>query len=97
MLHATRLLDSLLLLLLQFDDAVGLFGEIQIMGDHDERLGLARTNVLQDVDDALRGLGVKIAGRFIRKDDVRIVDEGACDGHTLLFAAGQFARAVVQA
>ena len=53
--------------------------------------------MLQDVDDALRGFGVKVAGRFVRKDDVRIVDEGACDGDALLFTAGQFARTVVQA
>lgn len=94
--HSGSLETAMSSLLLQFDDSIGLFGEIQIMGDHDECVAMLGADSLQDVNDALCSFDVKIARRFVRKDDVGIVDKGTRDGDTLLFTAGQFARAVVE-
>ena len=44
--------------------------------------------------DFLLGLAVQVAGRFVGKEDRRIVHQGAGNGHTLLLAAGKFGRFV---
>ena len=71
----------------QTDDAVGLFGQLLVMGDHDQGFPLFQAHVFQNVDDALGGCCVKISGRFVSQDDIRVIDQGAGDGDALLFAA----------
>src|SRR3989344_3194669 len=54
-----------------------------------------RTEVVyffQYLDDIVRVYRVEISGRFVRYQDVRLIDDGARDGNTLLFAAGKFRR-----
>jgi len=40
---------------------------------------------------------IEVAGRLVRKQHARIVDECACDGDALLLAAAQFRRKVMHA
>ena len=47
------------------------------------------TRFLQQLKRALGVCGVKIAGRFVRQNDARIVCERTCDRDALLFASGK--------
>ena len=57
------------------------------MGDKDEG-GLALlVQFDQDFEDPGAVARVEVAGRFVGKDDLGLVDEGAADGDTLFLAA----------
>ena len=63
------------------------------MGDHDDQAVLG--NLLEQVHD-LHGSGrVEGAGGLVGKENLRVVDEGAGNGHALHLAAGKLARALV--
>src|SRR5512143_1647567 len=49
----------------------------------------------KEFHDLAAGLGVEIAGGFVRKDDRRIVYERPGNGNPLLLAAGELIRMVV--
>ena len=51
--------------------------------------------VLQQLKYLFRGIRIEITGRFVREQDFRIVGQGAGNGNPLLFAAGQFGRAML--
>ena len=51
----------------------------------------------QQVGNAVAGLAVEVAGRFIGKQQLRLTVKGAGQGHPLLLAAGELSRKVVQA
>ena len=57
------------------------------MSDHDESFVRVLSDVIDDADDVVGGLSVKVACRFVSEDDIRVVDECACDSDSLLFAA----------
>ena len=44
----------------------------------------------QRIEHVIRGVGIQVAGRFIRKQHPRRVGNGPRDRNPLLFAAGQF-------
>src|SRR5215216_5248130 len=80
-----------------FDDTAAAAGEIGIVG-HEQQGGAGGfAKGEQEVDDAIAGLLVEIAGWFIGKDDPRAGGERASDGHTLLLAARQLARIMPEA
>ena len=56
------------------------------MRDHDDEPVVR--DLLQEIHDLLRSLGVKRAGRFVRENDLRIVDDGARYRHALHLSAG---------
>lgn len=64
------------------------------MGDDD--YGLAELVPEAEEKFVELGLGdaVEIAGRLVREEDCRVVDEGSCYGDPLLFSAGKFRRLV---
>ena len=67
------------------------------MGDHDDGLAVLAHGAAHEVEDLGAGLGVEVARRLVGEDDVGLAGQGAGDGDTLLLAAGQLARAVLQA
>ncbi len=57
------------------------------MGDHDDCLARLH-QALEKLEDRLGGGRIQVAGRLVRQDQRRIVDQGAGDGHALLLPAG---------
>ena len=54
----------------------------------------SRWKMRHDLDAGAR---VERAGRLVRQDELRIVDQRARDGHALLLSAGELARLVIDA
>ena len=63
------------------------------MSYHDDQLGGG--DVLEDLHDLCAGLGIEGSCRLVRQDDIRVVDQGAGDGHTLNLASGHLRRPFV--
>ena len=53
--------------------------------------------LLEQLDDLVRGAAVERAGRLVGEEDVRVVDERARNRHALLLAAGKLGRLVLLA
>lgn len=71
----------------QLNDAGGvLVGEFGVVGDHDDQAVLG--DLAQQVHDLHARLRVEGAGRLVRQEDLRVVDEGAGDGDALHLPAG---------
>ena len=51
----------------------------------------------EDREDLVAGPRVQLAGRLVRQDEARGLDQGPRDRHPLLLAAGELVRAVTQA
>ena len=64
------------------------------MRDHDDE-AVAR-DLLENFHDLHARLGVQRAGRLVRQQNVRVVDEGAGDGDALHLAAGHLVWPLVQ-
>ncbi len=76
------------------DGSVHVAGEERVVGDDDDRHAAVLVDAAQDLDD-LAGRGrVELAGRLVGEHDGRVVGQCDGDGHPLLFAAGELARAV---
>src|ERR671936_856228 len=44
----------------------------------------------EQIHDLERQIGIEVTGRFVGQNQLRIIDEGACDGDPLLLSARQF-------
>ena len=73
------------------DDPCGiLLGKLGVVGDHyHEPVG---SDLLQYLHDHDTGLGIERPGRFVKKDDVGIIDEGSRDGDALHLSSGHLGR-----
>ena len=79
------------------DDAVGqvhdaggvLLGQLGVVRDHDDEAVVG--DLGEQVHDLDARLGVEGAGGLVGQKDLRVVDEGAGDGHALHLAAGELA------
>jgi hypothetical protein len=67
------------------------------MGNQQQGAADPVTQTEQQLNDALPAVCVQISGRLVGEQDVRVTGEGACQGYTLLFAAGQLTRLVRKA
>lgn len=65
------------------------------MGDEDEGGLLFEVQAEDEVDHGLCGGAIEVAGRFVAEEDLGAIDEGAGEGHALLFAAGKLDRIMV--
>src|SRR5690606_35584428 len=81
----------------QQEDVVGTGGGPRIVGDHDDGLAVVVDRGPQQSQHLATAGGVEVAGGLVRDDDVRVRDERAGDGDTLLLAARELVRTVVQA
>ena len=70
------------------DDALGVTGDILVVGDEDDGETFLLVELLQHPEHFDGGAGVEIAGGLVGEEELRAVDEGAGDGHALLLAAG---------
>ena len=77
------------------DDAVGVGGDVGLVGDDDDGDALLAVERHQRLHDLVRGAGVEIAGRLVGEQQARSVDQGPRDGDALLLAAGELRRRVV--
>jgi len=77
----------------QADDALAAIGHVLIVRDHDDGQSLF-VQIIDELQDRLAGLRVKITRRLIGHDDRGIHDEGTGDGDALLLPAGQFLGAM---
>ena len=69
------------------NDALGAFGEFEIVGDEHQRgagIGVQGEKIF---DDEFSSFRVEIAGGFVGKKNFWAIDEGARQGYALLFAA----------
>ncbi len=66
------------------------FGDGRIMGNKKQRLVPAvAPDPAKDQRRVCELLSVEISSRFVGQNDARIVGQGPCDRHPLLFAAGK--------
>lgn len=65
------------------------------MGHHKDGSGKLVFSPQESIDNSLRGFGVQIAGRFVGKNQLWIVDESAGNGSALFFTAGYIRRIFV--
>ncbi len=71
--------------------------EIQIVrGDHRRHAFLVH-ELHKLVENAIGGVGIEIAGGLVRQQDLRLIGDGAGNGHALLLTAGKFRRPMVPA
>jgi hypothetical protein len=78
------------------DYAVGILGDVGLVGDEDDGVAGGVEGVKEGHDlDA--GLGVEIAGGLVGEDDGGRVDQGAGDGNALALTTGELVGLVVHA
>jgi hypothetical protein len=68
------------------DDAVGVFGDIGLVGDENDRVSLGM-KLVEEGHDLVAGFGVEVSGGFVGEDDGGVVDESTGDGDALALAA----------
>ncbi len=90
-------------LLIELDPAVteahearAVFGDIHFVRDQHDGDAALHVQALENVHDLDARPRVEVAGRLVRQEDRRLVDECARDRDALLLAAGQLVRIVVQ-
>jgi len=72
----------------EFNAAVGLPRDVRVVRDHQD--GVTRmVQLAEDFDDDSFVGFVEITGRFVGKNEPRVVNQCARNGHALLFAAGE--------
>ena len=69
---------------------------LQIVGNHDERLAVGLDRQLEQAQHVLAGLAVQVAGGLVGQDDGRLGNQRPRDGHPLLPAAGKLVGEGVQ-
>jgi len=62
------------------------------MRDDQQAFSALVRKIQQKIDNPGPSFRIEITGRFIGKNNVRIVDQRACDCDALLFTAGKFGR-----
>ena len=93
-MHSVRIQHSTCI---KLDPALAWLGNPHIVRDKDKSRIAFAVEIEHQFDDVLAGALIKIAGRLIGEQYVRICRERAGDRDALLFAAGKLARVVCQA
>lgn len=78
------------------NDSARVSGDFLFVRDHHDRLSLF-VEPSEKPHDLLAGDRVEVARRFVREEKFGIVDQSSSDGDTLLLAAGQLHRPVIEA
>ena len=73
----------------ELDAAAGVAGDVHVVRDHENSVA-GLVELAKNVDDDFFVGFVEISGGLVGEDEFWLVDEGASDGDTLLFAAGKF-------
>jgi len=75
---------------------VRMYGSLRVMSHHDNGAAPFMQG-MEQFHDFLARLRIEVAGRFIRQDQHRIIDESPGNCHTLLLTAGEFPGQVMDA
>jgi hypothetical protein len=78
------------------DDAMGVLGDVGLVGDEHDGVA-AGVEGVEEGHDLEAGFGVEVAGGLVGEDDGGVVDQGAGDGDALALAAGELVGLVVHA
>src|SRR6185369_12166573 len=78
------------------DYAVGVFGDVGLVGYDDDGVALG-LELVEEGHDFDAGFGVEVASGLVGQDDAGAVDEGAGDGDALALSAGELVGLVVHA
>ena len=79
----------------QFHDAVREAGVVGGVGDHDDG-GARGVEVAEEVHDVETVVAVEVAGGLVAEDELRVGDDRAGHGDTLLLPAGELLRIVAR-
>ena len=63
-------------------------GQAIVVRDHEQCFVSVAREIEQQINDRVAGLGIEVACRFVRKNNVGIIRESARNRHSLLLAAG---------
>ncbi len=77
------------------DDTLGVFGNLALVGDHQDGPALV-VELLEQVHYLRAGVGVEVAGRLVSEHQRGLVYQCAGDGDPLALAARQLCRVVVE-
>ncbi len=78
------------------NDAVAVLSGFRIVRDHQHGLPQFLVGLAQHVEYDFRVFRIQVAGGLVGQHDRRPVDESTRQCHSLLLAAGQFRRAMIQ-
>ena len=81
---------------LSHDEAIEVFEMRSVLEAQAATVAINRIGP-SDIDDLERRLGIKVPGRFVGKDDQRLIGQRPGDRHPLLLSAGELVRPVPQA
>ena len=81
----------------QVQNAIAETRRLRVVGDHQHGLAQFPIGALQHLQYRGGILGVEVSGRLVGQHNRRFVDQGSGQGDALLFAAAQFAGAVIEA
>ena len=70
------------------DDAMGVLGDVRLVGDEDDGVALG-VEIVEESHDLFAGFGVEVSGGLVGKNDGGVIDEGAGDGDALALSAGE--------
>src|ERR1700731_1635015 len=77
-------------------DPIARIGDEAVVRNEEERFSALANQVGQQRECAFRVAGVQVSGRFIGKDYLRIIRQGAGNRDTLLLAAGKMPARTLQ-
>ena len=81
----------------EFQNTVAATGEVEVVSDVDGRKSVTRMKIGEEINDAIAGGGIEVAGGLVGEEEAGAGDEGAGEGDALLLAAGEFAGAMGEA
>jgi len=77
------------------DDALGVFGDVALVGDHQDRpAGVVQ--LLEQSHDLFAGLRVEVAGRLVGEQEGRLVGQRSGDRDPLALSPRKLARIVIE-
>lgn len=79
----------------QADHPVTAFGKLEVVGHEHQRGAALAIKAENQFRHRRGGFAVKITGGFVAEENLRRIDEGARQGHALLFAAGKLHRIMI--
>jgi len=84
------------LAILHLEDTIHELAHAKVVRDHDAGAVVFVDQVGKGLHHLVGTLGIEGGGRLVGKDEGRIVDQGAGDGHALLLSTGELGRQVVK-
>ena len=68
---------------------------IRIVRNEDDRSFAAFVQLFDQIHNVIGRFGIQIAGRLVRQNNPRIIDECSGNGHSLLLSAGKLGGKVI--